>query len=325
MAWKPTLNVFSPTWPSSASSATTSDESSPPDSSTPTGTSATIRRRTASRSASRVASRQSRAFIPAYSGGARVRAASRRARSWCRPADGADGGRRQLAHAGQDGPRRRHHRVERHVVVQRDRVERGVDVAGGQQRGQRGGEAQPARRLGQVQRLDAQPVAGQGEHAGVAVGHGEGEHAQEVVDAVGAPAVERLDQHLGVGGGEEPVAVALQLVAQLLVVVDAAVEHRGQAEVGVDHRLGAALGQVDDLQPAVPERDRPGGVQAGAVGAARCHRGGDPGDRLDVRATTVAREPDLPGDAAHARPPDRRSLSGQADAARRNPLRVSSM
>jgi hypothetical protein len=58
-ASNPMLNVVRPRCPCPASSATTKDESSPPDSSTPTGTSATIRRRTAVRSASSTASRHS--------------------------------------------------------------------------------------------------------------------------------------------------------------------------------------------------------------------------------------------------------------------------
>jgi uncharacterized Ntn-hydrolase superfamily protein len=57
----------------------------------------------------------------------------------------------------------------------------------------------------------------------------EGEHARQVVDDMGAPAVVALEEDLGVAGGEEPVAGRLQLPAQLLVVVDAAVEHHGQA------------------------------------------------------------------------------------------------
>ena len=52
--------VASPCWPCSANSATTIDESMPPDSSTPTGTSATMRRATAVRRASISASCQSR-------------------------------------------------------------------------------------------------------------------------------------------------------------------------------------------------------------------------------------------------------------------------
>ena len=50
---------------------------------------------------------------------------------------------------------------------------------------------------------------------------------------------------------------ALQLRAQLAVVVDAAVEDDGEAERLVDHRLRAARRQVDDREPPVREPDRP--------------------------------------------------------------------
>ncbi len=58
-ASNPMLNVRRPCCPLSASSATIRLESMPPDSSTPTGTSATIRRSTAIRSVSSTASGQS--------------------------------------------------------------------------------------------------------------------------------------------------------------------------------------------------------------------------------------------------------------------------
>ncbi len=57
---KPMLNVARELWPASASSATTRLESRPPESSTPTGTSETIRRSTARRRASRTCSCHSR-------------------------------------------------------------------------------------------------------------------------------------------------------------------------------------------------------------------------------------------------------------------------
>src|ERR1700754_4239223 len=57
---KPIENVAKPCWPASARSPTIRLESTPPDSRHPTGTSATRRRSTASRNASRTASSQSR-------------------------------------------------------------------------------------------------------------------------------------------------------------------------------------------------------------------------------------------------------------------------
>ena len=111
---------------------------------------------------------------------------------------------------------------------------------------------------------------------------GEGEHAEEVVDAVGAPPVVGLGDHLGVGGGEEPVTVSPQLLAQLLVVVDAAVEHRDQPQFVVNHRLGAGLGQVDDRQSAVGQRDRTVMPEPVPIRSPWLHHGGDPVDRGDI-------------------------------------------
>ena len=136
-----------PRCPASASSATTRLESMPPESSTPTGTSATMRR--SHRDAQRVehgalpvalasSPRGSRRGTPAPVDGPRGAAVRM---------DDAHGRGRQLPHAGQDGPRSRHDRVEAHVVVQRHRIDRGVHVAGGEQCRQRRGEPQPARRL----------------------------------------------------------------------------------------------------------------------------------------------------------------------------------
>jgi hypothetical protein len=153
--------------------------------------------------------------------------------------DHPHGGRGQLADAAQDRPRRGDDGVPGEVVVQRDGVDGGVDVPRLHERREGGGEPQPAGRLGEVQRLDAQPVAGEHHAPGVPLGDDEREHPVQVRDDVGAPVVVALEDHLGVAGGEEAVAVALELGAQLLVVVDAAVEDRGQAELVVDHRLAA--------------------------------------------------------------------------------------
>ena len=81
---KPIENVASPVCPASASRPTTRLESMPPDSSTPTGTSATIRRSTASRSRSSSASSQSRDVQSARSG-SRVNSGSQYTRSVVAP------------------------------------------------------------------------------------------------------------------------------------------------------------------------------------------------------------------------------------------------
>ena len=163
--------------------------------------------------------------------------------------------RRDLAHAAQDGSRRGHHGVERHVVVQRDVVDPGVHATAGQQRRQRRREPDPVTVLGQVQRLDAEPVATEQDPAAVAFDDGESEHAFEMADEVVAPAVVGLEQNLGVAVREEPIAVALELAPQFFVVVDAAVPDDCQAQVGVDHRLSTGFGQVNDFETTMTEGD----------------------------------------------------------------------
>ena len=101
--------------------------------------------------------------------------------------DHPHGRRRQFAHAAVDGARGGHHRVKTHVVVQRVAVQFGVHVAAVQQGAHRRGEPQPARRLRDVERLDAQPVAAQRHNPGVAVSDREREHALETLDAARAP------------------------------------------------------------------------------------------------------------------------------------------
>ena len=160
---KPIENVARCRWPARASSATMIEESSPPDSSTPTGTSATIRRSTATRRASSSASAHSSSPHAARSG-SRAKGGSHQRRSRRRPSGSSTssvaGG--SLRHAAQDRARGRDDGVEGEVVVQRDGIDGGVDAAARHQRGQRGREAQAAvRALAQVQRLDAEAVAGE--------------------------------------------------------------------------------------------------------------------------------------------------------------------
>ena len=142
-------------------------------------------------------------------------------------------------------------------MVQGDPVDPGVHAAAGQQRRQRRREPDPVAVLGHVQRLDAEPVAAEQHATAVALDDGEGEHPFEVADEIVAPAVVGLEQNLAVAVREESVAVALKLAAQLLVVVDAAVPDDRQAELGVDHRLRAGFGQIDDFQATMTKRDSP--------------------------------------------------------------------
>jgi hypothetical protein len=96
--------------------------------------------------------------------------------------------------------------------------------------------------------------------------------------------------------GLEGEAVALELRAQLAVVVDAPVEDDGQAEILVDHRLRAALGEVDDRQPPVGQADAAVHPLARAIGPPRRERRAHARERVAVRRRVAAQ---LSGDPAH--------------------------
>ncbi len=127
----------------------------------------------------------------------------------------------------------------------------------------------------------------------------EREHALEVVDEAVAPVVVGLEQDLGVAVREEPVPVAGQLAAQILVVVDAAVPADGQPQLRIDHRLRARLGQVDDLQTPVAERDPALRPHTRAIRAPGRHRLRHGRDGPYVRRLAV--ETHLTGGSAHLR------------------------
>ena len=64
-----------------------------------------------------------------------------------------------------------------------------------------------------------------------------------------------VQQDLGVGVGLEGIALGFELLAQLAVVVDFAVEGDAQAAIGSGHRLGTGGGEIDDGEAAVGEAD----------------------------------------------------------------------
>jgi hypothetical protein len=104
------------------------------------------------------------------------------------------------------------------------------------------------------ERLLAEPVAGEHEPLPLRVPDREREHA---IQRLGAPLPEllvKMDQDLGVAARLEAVPLRLERAAQLLVVVDLAVEDDLDRAVLVPHRLGAQRRQVDDRQPTVAER-----------------------------------------------------------------------
>ena len=117
------------------------------------------------------------------------------------------------------------------------------------------------------ERLLAQAIARQQQLAPALIVDGEREHPLQAPDGVGSPLFVGVNDRLGVRGGPEAMAARLELLPELAVVVDLAVEDDPDAAVLVLHRLMAA-GAVDDGQPAVTERRVRIGKHAAAVRAA---------------------------------------------------------
>jgi hypothetical protein len=216
------------------------------------------------------------------------------------PVDHAHRRRRELPHPRQHRVLARNDRVPAEVVVEARRVDGGVDAAAREEGRQGRRETQPAGLGGEVERFDAEPVTGQHHAAAGRIDDHEGEHADEVVDDPLAPAAVPLEDHLGVA--QRPEALGGELPAQLVVVVDAAVEGDRRAGQLVDHGLGAAVGEVDDAEAAVAEHRPAARPKPVAVGAAVGLRGDGPRRPLPVEgASAAAPEVDLSRDAAHQR------------------------
>jgi hypothetical protein len=96
-------------------------------------------------------------------------------------------------------------------------------------------------------------IAGEPQRPHARVVDREGELADEVEDAVDAAVEIAGEDDLCVGPRAKGVAGA-ELVSQLEVVEDLAVEHDGDASGRVAHRLRPAH-QIDDGEPGVAQRD----------------------------------------------------------------------
>ncbi len=80
------------------------------------------------------------------------------------------------------------------------------------------------------------------------------EHPAQVLQAIDAVFVVEMDDRLGVRMGVKPVAALLEVLTQLAVIVDLAVENDPLRTVLVMHRL-LARGEIDDRQPPHREPD----------------------------------------------------------------------
>lgn len=183
-------------------------------------------------------------------------------------------------------------------MMQSDRIEAGIDVAGCQQGGQGRGKAKAfSPPFGKIKRLDAQTVPAEGKSPGIPFVDGEGKHAVKALRGLRAPGMPGLQHDFGVAIGEEAIALLLQLAAEVPVVVDAAVEGERQAEFRIYHRLLCTLAQVDDLEPAMSERHAALRSQPHRVGSARSHGFGHPGYGSDIRLAGI--KPRLAAESAH--------------------------
>ena len=145
-------------------------------------------------------------------------------------------------------------------IVDRRLIGRAKDARIGEQRLDLGSKQEHVILVIPVQRLDAVPVPRQEQLLARPVPDSKGKHAVEVIDAIRAPFLVSVNDHLGVGLRMKLVAARLQFHAQFLKVVNLAVEGNDHVAIFIGHRLMAARRQVDDRQPAMAQPDRAGEV-----------------------------------------------------------------
>ena len=122
-----------------------------------------------------------------------------------------------------------------------------------------------------VEGFFAEAVAAEVQDALLFVPEGEGEHAVEALGGgVDAPLDEGGEHDLGVGVAAPSVAVFFEFGAEVLEVVDLAIEDDFVAAVGAGHGLVAEGGEIEDGEAAVAEGDAGFGIGPGAfvIGAA---------------------------------------------------------
>ena len=105
-----------------------------------------------------------------------------------------------------------------------------------------------------VERLDAEPVAGEEQRLLGRVPDGEREHAAQPLHALRPVLFVEMQDDLGVALSGEHVSLRDQPTPELAVVVDLAVEDDDLRVVFVEDRLSSAR-QIDDAEPSHPEAD----------------------------------------------------------------------
>jgi hypothetical protein len=119
-----------------------------------------------------------------------------------------------------------------------------------------------------VQRLDADAVARQHQSLPAGIPKAEREHTVQPLHAIRTPLCIGFQDNFGIAARFEAVSFLLELLPELRVVVDGAVEHERVAVGVIDHRLAGFFRQVDDRQPTVTQTNRAIDVIAGAIRSA---------------------------------------------------------
>ena len=157
---------------------------------------------------------------------------------------------------------RRDRRPEREQLIEPRRIQPARHVGpAGEDRLHLAREVEPAAMLCDVERTHAERISRQHQLRSRLIPERDRPLPVEAPEGALAPLLEGVDDDFGVAAGSEPMAEPLELVTQLDVVEDLAVEDDPQRAVLVRERLLAA-GEVDDREPRVTrarhgDRDRP--------------------------------------------------------------------
>ena len=184
------------------------------------------------------------------------------------------------------------------------------DQAGCQQRLDLRRPEQPAVDLGVVERANADAVAAKDQRPVVPVPERNGELAARLLEHRLAAVLVEMDPGLGVAASRQPVPARQQLLAQLRIFEELAVERDPDRVVLVGDRLAAA-GEVDDRQPASAQRHPGLDVHLFVVRSAMGDRPGH-GEEAVTREFPRPSQVDGAGDATHGASSGRPSRLRQA-------------
>jgi hypothetical protein len=144
-------------------------------------------------------------------------------------------------------------RIEkRQIVIEGFDVDRSVHDARRDQRFEFGSEVEAIAVFGVVEWFDPGAISREDQGPGTAVPEGDAEHAAQPGETVVAPLLVGVDDRLGIAGRIEPVTERFELLSELAVIVDFAVEDDpGRLVFAMDRLMPGR--QIDDAQPAHPE------------------------------------------------------------------------